>query len=259
MWRQFQLLTQPSHIFNLLFDSRAMKLWNLRYMRKRIHKHLCKALARKVKYLLNHCRIVVCSFWGFFSILLVFYFGLSGKEKKILGEMDLFCKATEAIARRIYQNITNRPHQNIFQMLEKWNNRKNSNEVELRRIIESFFNTWLWRLCSQGIFYKFHRKSLKTFQQERVKRIVHKQWESWKFQLKILEMRERSENNWSLRCVRKCCQVWNLKVKKTQLGMKLHQSRSTFEILVARRKRILSFISLFPFSIPDMLEIFWAI
>jgi hypothetical protein len=65
---------------------------------------------------LQDCRLF---FLGFFSILLVFYFGLSGKEKKILGEMDLFCKATEAIARRIYQNITNRPHQNIFQMLEK--------------------------------------------------------------------------------------------------------------------------------------------
>jgi hypothetical protein len=93
MRRQFQLLTQPSHIFNLLFDSRAMKLWNLRYMRKRIHKHLCKALARKVKYLLNHCRIVVCSFWGFFSILLVFYaISCQAKKRRFLEKWICFVK-----------------------------------------------------------------------------------------------------------------------------------------------------------------------
>ena len=80
-----------------------------------------------------------------------------------------------------------------------------------------------------------------------MQRIVHVQWKSWKFQLKILEMRKRSRNNWSQRCVRKCCEVWKLKVKKMKLGIKLHQSRSTFEIFVVRRKRILPFLSLFVF------------
>ena len=75
----------------------------------------------------------------------------------------------------------------------------------------------------------------------RVNGIVSKRWESWKFRLKILEMEKRSKNNWSLRCVKKCCGVWKLKVKKTKLGVKLHQSSSMFEILVARRKSVFDF------------------
>lgn len=77
---------------------------------------------------------------------------------------------------------------------------------------------------------------MQTFQQDRANRIVHQQWQSWKYQLKIVEMRKRSKNNWSLRCVRECCEVWKLKVKKVNLGAKFHQSRSVFEVLLVRRK-----------------------
>ena len=80
------------------------------------------------------------------------------------------------------------------------------------------------------------------FQEKRVKRIVYKRWKSWKFHLKILEMEKRSKNNWSLRCVRKCSEVWKLKVKKTNLGLKLHQSSSIFEIFVIKRKKFFAIL-----------------
>ena len=94
------------------------------------------------------------------------------------------------------------------------------------------------------MFPKYPRKSLQRFQQERAKRLVYERWESWKFQLKILEMRKRSKNNWSLRCVEKCCEVWKLKVKKVKLRLTLRQSGSTFEMFVVRRKGIISFFIL---------------
>ena len=78
---------------------------------------------------------------------------------------------------------------------------------------------------------------MQRFQEERAKRRFREQWEYWKFQLRILEMRNRSQSKWSLRCVRKCCEVWKLKVKKVKLGVKFHQSGSTFEMFVVKRKR----------------------
>ena len=91
---------------------------------------------------------------------------------------------------------------------------------------------------NNGILYKFRRRSLHIFRQERLHRLVHRKWESWKFQLKILEMRKRSRNNWSRRCVKKCYKVWRTKVKKTQLRIKLRQSCPGFEILFVKRKEI---------------------
>ena len=175
-WRQAKRMKLALDFCRKTQQSRAMKLWNLRYMRKRIHKHLCKALARKAK------------------------------KRRFLTMWICFVK----------QQKTSR-----------------ADFIKILEIVQTrtFFNSWKNKTIKRIEM----RKSMQRFQEEKAKRLFREQWEYWKFQLRILEMRNRSQNNWSLRCVRKCCEVWKLKVKKVKLGIKFHQSGSTFEMFVVKR------------------------
>ncbi|XP_028393831.1 uncharacterized protein LOC114518104 [Dendronephthya gigantea] len=155
---------------------RAIKLWNLRYMRKRLHKHLCKAVAR------------------------------SARKRRFFVKWMNFVKQQKE-SREECMSILQ--HVYIRVVFHCWRN-KTTARIQMRR-------------------------SMQCFQQERLHRLVQKNWESWKFQLKILERRRRSRNNWSLRCVTKCYNVWKMKVKKTQLRVKLHESCPGFEILFVKR------------------------